>query len=159
MSWSSQNIDRTVSIYRAAMRTGRTLAIVTIPGEALFQDRHPFQFALPLADQQRSWFSVALPRRRDWGFKRTAFGGVERSAFRLADNAQRRFVGTAECCDLDLIRQDLYMEVPVAGRRRELSCAAGRPRRWPTQGQLNAANGREGSRPNDRATAVEAHLR
>ena len=96
---------------------------LAVPGEALFQDRH-LQLALPLADQQRSRSEIGpLARLGDAGFKRTAFGGVESSAFRLANDAQRRFVGTAECGDLDPIRQDSYTKVPVARLRLQLSCA------------------------------------
>jgi hypothetical protein len=47
-----------------------------------------------------------LPRRCDAGFKRTASSGAESSTFRLADYALRCFVGTAECGDLELTRQD-----------------------------------------------------
>jgi hypothetical protein len=60
-----------------------------------------------------------LPRRCEAGFKRTASSGAESSSFRLADDAQRRFVGTAECGDLELIRQD-SQEQParqMGGRR------------------------------------------
>src|SRR5271166_4263105 len=79
---------------------------LAIPGEALLQDRHPFQLAFPFTDQNCSRSQIGpLPRRWDASFKQTDFRGVGSLAFRLTNDAQRRFVETAECRHLDLIRQ------------------------------------------------------
>ena len=75
--------------------------------EALFQDRHPFQPAFPFTDQHCSRSQIdTLPRGGDASFKQTAFRRVGSLAFRLTNDAQRRFVETAERGGLDLIRQD-----------------------------------------------------
>ena len=80
---------------------------LAIPGEALFQDRHPFQPAFPFTDQHCSRSQIdPLPRRGDASFKQTAFRGVGSLASRLTNDAQRCVVETAERGGLDLIGQD-----------------------------------------------------
>jgi hypothetical protein len=69
----------------------------SIPGKALIEQHHPFQFAPPLAQEQRSRVEAnSVPRRWLAVVERTS-GEINRSALRSANNAQGRFIEIAKC--------------------------------------------------------------
>jgi hypothetical protein len=74
---------------------GKAAKGLSVPGKALIEHHHPFQFASPLAHEQRSRVEAnSVPRRWLAVVERTS-GEINRSALRSANHAQRRFIEIA----------------------------------------------------------------
>ncbi len=75
---------------------GKAAKGLSVPGKALVEHHHPFQFASPLAHEQSSRVEAnSVPGRWLAIVERTS-GEINRSALRSANNAQRCFIEIAK---------------------------------------------------------------
>ena len=86
---------------------------LAIPGEAFLQNHHAFELPVPLADEQRPRSEAGpIPRCRQPRFERTRVCRFGPLASRLAKNAQRLLIETAERGGLKAIGQDPQEQPP-----------------------------------------------
>jgi hypothetical protein len=75
---------------------GKAAKDLAVPSEALVKHHHPFQSAFPFANEHRSRVE-ANPVARPWlALLKGTAGGIDRIAFRSANNAHSRIVEIAK---------------------------------------------------------------